>query len=116
MSAYQSKPEPLTNMGVNNKMNFVIGMTKFNVGSKKEDMMTKDAQKKASMPAPHLYTPELEWKPKNNFQKLIKTPKVTMTAEILQKKKQLGPGSHKIRFDSRYHGYSKLYPAPDSQP
>lgn len=45
------------------------------------------ALKKKKWPAPHLYTPELAWKPKNNFQKMTKTPKVTMTANILRKKK-----------------------------
>ena len=43
--------------------------------------------KKKGMPAPTAYTPELAWKPKSNFQKQTKTPKVTMTANILKKKK-----------------------------
>lgn len=90
-------------MGVQNPMNHVQGID-FKVGSERVDYVTQIAKKKKALPAPNTYVPELQWKPANNFQKQTNTKKVTMTAEILKKTKQLGPGSHKVKYESRYHG------------
>lgn len=68
------------------------------------------------MPAPNAYVPNLHWKPANNFQKQTTTKKVTMTAEIMKKTKQLGPGSHKVKYESRYHGQATRLVAPSRSP
>lgn len=94
VGAYVAPRPRLTNLGVQSLMNHVPGQVNFRVGSAKVDYVTETALKKKALPAPSAYTPELHWKPKNNFQKQTKTPKVTMTAAILKRKKQLGPGSH----------------------
>ena len=104
VGAYAAPRPRLTNLGVQSLMNKVPGQVNFRVGSAKVDYITETAAKKKAMPAPNMYVPELHWKPKNNFQKQSKTPKVTMTAAILKHKKQVGPGSHKVKFDSKYHG------------
>lgn len=102
--AYVAPAPRLTNLGVQSLVNHVPGHINFRVGGAKVDYVTETAAKKKPLPAPNAYVPELHWKPANNFQKQTKTPKVTMTAAILRHKKQLGPGSHKVKFDSKYHG------------
>ena len=101
--AYVAPAPRLTNLGVQSLMNHVPGQINFRVGSAKVDYITETAAKKKALPAPNHYKP-IHWRPANNFQKQTKTPKVTMTAAILKHKKQVGPGSHKVKFDSRYHG------------
>lgn len=39
-----------------------------------------------------------------------------MTAKIMQKKKQVGPCSYNIKFDSRYHGSKVQLVAPSEEP
>jgi hypothetical protein len=94
----------LTNLGVNGLMNHVPAHINFRVGGEKRDYITEIALRKKGAPGPHEHQPELHWKPKNNFQKASKTKKVTMTAAIMRHKKQVGPSSYKVRYDSKYHG------------
>lgn len=39
-----------------------------------------------------------------------------MTAELMKRKKQLGPGSHKVKYDSKYHGEKTQMPATSDTP
>ena len=113
--AYVAPAPRLAGMGVKNAVGHVAGID-FRVGSERVDYVTAIAQRKKALPAPNAYVPELQWKPANNFQKQSATKKVTMTAEIMKKTKQLGPGSHKVKYESRYHGQRSLYPAPSRSP
>ena len=84
---YVAKAPTLTKLGAENRQTKIPGQVKYKENATKIDFFTEAAMKKKGMPATTAYTPELAWKPKSNFQKQTKTPKVTMTANILKKKK-----------------------------
>ena len=103
-------------IGREDRQNTIGCSVNYKIGGHKIDFMTEVAIKKKALPAPTAYTPQLNWKPKNNFQKASKTPKVTMTAQIMKKKKQVGPGSYNVKFESRYHGDRAKMVAPCKVP
>ena len=67
LSEYQPPHTKNINMGQENRQNFIPGAIHYRIGSKKVDYFTETALKKKPLPAPPAYTPQLAWKPKNNF-------------------------------------------------
>lgn len=97
-------------------MTKVPGGLNMKVGSPKESCISDYVKKRVDLPSPVDYAPSMGWLQKNNFLKQSTTPKVTMTAGIMKKKQSVGPGYHKIKYDSKYHGHKIQLVAKSNTP